>query len=337
MTVAAVALVGLTACGGDDGGDEPGDGSITVYSGRVEQLVGPLLERFTTDTGIEVAVRYGNSSQLAAQLLEEGDRSPAQVFFAQDAGALGAVAKEGLFAALPAETLAQVPAGFQHAQGQWVGVTARSRVLAYNPSLVAEEELPASVFELTEPQWRGKVGVAPTNASFQAFVTGMRLLHGEDRTREFLRGLAANDPQIRDNNIAIVEEVEAGDLAAGLVNHYYLGELAHERGVEPTEMNTKLHFFPDGDIGALVNVAGVGVLAGAATDPDALAFVDYLLSPDAQRYFAEQTFEYPVIDGVAGPAGLPALAELTTPDIDLNDIDDLAGTVALIQASGLAP
>ena len=338
----ALAL-GLVACGDDDSADEPSgqpaasDGKVTLYSGRNEKLVQPLIDQFTKDTGIKVEVRYAGTAQLAAQLLEEGDRSPADVFFAQDAGALGAVSKAGLFAPLPQATLDAVPEGFRAADGTWVGVTARARVLAYNSDQIPEADLPASVFELTEPQWRGKVGVAPTNASFQAFVTAMRVQHGDDRTREFLAGLAANDPQIRDSNGAILEEVDSGSIAVGLINHYYLGELAAERGVKPEELKAKLHFFPNGDIGALVNVAGVGVLATAADDPDAQVLVDYLLETDAQTYFAEKTFEYPVLAGVPGPAGLPALSELTVPEVDLNDLDDLETTIKLIQESGLTP
>nr|WP_018640422.1 iron ABC transporter substrate-binding protein [Parafrankia elaeagni] len=333
LVVTLLAVTALAACGSEDGGGE----SLTLYSGRNEQLIAPLLEQFTAETGIDVDVRYGNTAQMAAQLLEEGDRSPADVFLAQDAGALGAVAKKGLFAPLPAEDLSAVPEGFRSTDGVWVGVTARSRVLVYNEAAVPEAELPASVFELTEPQWRGRLGVVPTNASFQAFVTAMTVLHGEDRAREFLAGLAANEPQIRDSNVAVLEEVDAGRLDAGLINHYYAGELAAERGVRPDELDARLHFFPGGDIGALVNVAGVGVLATAADDPEARAFVDYLLGPQAQRYFAERTFEYPVAAGVAGPAGLPALDELTAPDIDLDDLDDLEKTITLIQASGLTP
>jgi iron(III) transport system substrate-binding protein len=338
LPVTGVLLL-AAACGDDDSLEppEPNDGTITVYSGRSETLVAPVLERFEEDTGISIEVRYGDTAQMAAQLLEEGDGSPADVFYAQDAGALGAVAKAGLFGTLPDEVLGQVDPAFQARTGEWVGITGRSRVLAYNPSMVAEDELPASVFELTEPQWRGRVGVAPTNASFQAFVTGMRVLHGDDTAREWLAGIAANDPQIRGNNIEIVTDVNDGRLAAGLVNHYYLYERAHEDGVTVDQLTARNYYFPDGDIGAMVNVSGVGVLAGSAADEDARAFVDYLLSADGQSYFAQETSEYPVAEGggITVPAGLPELAELTTPDIDLNDLDSLEETVVMITESGL--
>lgn len=338
--LAAVSMtIGLTACGaGDsDGPGKAGDKKITVYSGRSESLVKPLLEKFSQETGIEIQARYGNTAQMAAQLLEEGDRSPADVFFAQDAGALGAVSKKQLFATLPDETLNKVPAGYRADNGHWVGVTARARVLAYNPDLIPAAQLPASVLDLTRPEWKGKVGIAPTNASFQAFVTAMRVRHGEAKAREFLAGLKANEPQIRDGNVKILEDVNAGTIAVGLINHYYLGEVAKEQGTTPDGLKAKLHFFPNGDTGALVNVAGVGVLEPAAQDPDVKKFVDYLLGAEAQRYFATETYEYPVVAGIPGPAGVPPLAKLTVPPVNLNDLDSLDATIALIKDSGLVP
>lgn len=332
-------LLAAAACGGDDdslGPPEPDDGTITVYSGRAESLVGPLIEQFEQDSGIDVQVRYGDTAQMAAQLLEERDRTPADVFYAQDAGALGAVAKAGLFSTLPDQLLEQVPEPYQARSGEWVGITGRSRVLVYHPDLVSEDELPASVFELTEPQWRGRLGVAPTNGSFQAFVTGMRVQHGEEATADWLAGIAANDPQIRENNIAIVGDVNDGRIDAGLVNHYYLYERAKEDGVPADALTARNYTFPGGDIGAMVNVSGVGVLSHSAADQDVQAFLDYLLSPAGQTYFTEQTSEYPMVGGVTVPAGLPELSELTAPDIDLNDLDTLEQTVVMITDAGLA-
>jgi iron(III) transport system substrate-binding protein len=334
-------MLGAAACGGaaetETSPAAGGEKKITVYSGRSEELVKPLIDKFSQESGITVETRYGNTAAMASQLLEEGDRSPADVFFAQDAGALGAVAKKGMFAPLPDDVAGQVPQVYKASGNEWVGVTARSRVLVYNPDLVPASDLPASVFDLTRPEWKGKVGVAPTNASFQAFVTAIRVQHGEEKAKEFLTGLAANEPQIREGNGPILEEVDSGKIAAGLINHYYLGELAKERGISPDQLKAKLYFFPDGDTGALVNVAGVGVLRKAAENPDARAFVTYLLSQDAQKYFAEQTYEYPVIAGVDPPSYVPPLAELKVPDVDLNDLDELEATIALIKESGLVP
>ncbi|MFB9853761.1 iron ABC transporter substrate-binding protein [Micromonospora andamanensis] len=341
LLTASLLVLGLAACGsgGEDeaGSGDQGDKQITVYSGRSEQLVKPLLEKFTAQTGIAVQPRYASTAQLAAQLVEEGDKSPADVFFAQDAGALGTVAKRGMFSTLPEATTSQVPQNYRAGSGQWVGVSARARVLIYNPDLVPADQLPKSVFDLVGPAWKGKVALAPTNASFQAFVTAIRVQHGDARAEEFLAGLQANDPQIRDGNGKIVEDVNSGTVAVGLVNHYYLGEIAKEQGTTPEALKAKLHFFPGGDTGALVNVAGVGVLNRAASDPDVQRFVDFLLGPESQTYFAEQTFEYPVIGGVPGPAYVPPLADLSVPEVDLNDLDTLDETVTMIKNSGLVP
>lgn len=348
-TVAALTL-GLAACGSDEeagssaadpGSAEDGaaaaegDGTLTLYSGRNEELVQPLLDTFTDETGIEVEVRYAGTSEMAAQLLEEGEASPADVFLAQDAGALGAVAAEGMLAELPQETLDLVPETYRSADDTWVGVTGRSRVLAYNEAAVPAEELPESVFELVEPEWSGRVGVAPTNASFQSFVTAMRIIEGDDVAEQWLADLAANDPQVRESNGDVLDDVEDGVFDVGLINHYYLYGKAQEEGVDPEELATSLHFFPGGDTGALVNISGVG-LVGEPEDGDGQALLDYLLSEDGQDYFTTETFEYPLIEGAEAPAGLPSLEDLEVPDIDLNDLEDLQATVEMISAAGLS-
>ena len=336
-TLALAATMALAACGGDDSGrDAVADKKLTIYSGRTESLVKPLLEKFQQRSGITVEVRYGSTAQMAAQLLEEGDRTPADVFFAQDAGALGAVAKQGLFATLPTDLLDRVPAVYRAKSGEWIGITGRSRVLIYNIDLMPAAQLPASVLDLTRPEWKGRIGVAPTNGSFQAFITALRVQHGDARAKEFLTGLKANDPQIREGNAQIVADVDAGKLAAGLVNHYYVYERAKELGTGADTLRARLHFFPNGDTGGLVNVAGTGVLKKAATDPDARALVDYLLGTEGQTYFATQTYEYPLVAGVPTAPGLPALDALAAPRIDLNNLDTLDATVAMIKESGLA-
>jgi len=337
MSLAAASALALSGCGGDEfDSGKPGDKTITVYSGRSESLVKPLLDKFQQRSGITVKVRYGNTAQMAAQLAEEGDKTPADVFFAQDAGALGAVAKEGLFAGLPADVLDKVPAVYRARGGEWIGVTGRSRVLVYNADMVPKADLPASVFDLTGPRWKGKVAVAPTNASFQAFVTALRVQHGDAKAKAFLTGLKANDAQIRESNIRIVVDVNDGKVPVGLANHYYVYEQAKEKGTTADKLTARLHFFPNGDTGALVNVAGVGVLKKAAADPDAKALVDYLLGTEGQTYFAEETYEYPLVAGVPTAPGLPPLNSLAAPKIDLNDLDTLDATVAMIKEAGLA-
>lgn len=338
LTILGVALAGCSAAPAGTPAASPSaaasDQTVTLYSGRSEKLVKPILDQFTAASGIKVEVRYGDTAQLAAQLVEEGPRTRAHVFLAQDAGGLGAVGKAGLFTTLPQTTLDRVPAAYRDAAGTWVGVTGRSRVLAYNSDLVGAGELPASVFDLTKPEWKGKVGVAPTNASFQSFITAMRVQHGEARTREFLTGLAANEPQIRERNGLIVSDIEAGKFPVGLVNHYYLYEKATELGKPADQLATKLHFFAGGDTGGLVNVSGAGLLA-QQPDADGQALVDYLLSVDGQTYFAEKTYEYPLIAGVATAPGLPGLATLDAPTVDLSALDELDQTITMIKDAGL--
>jgi iron(III) transport system substrate-binding protein len=340
LTTSLLAL-GLAACGSSEEqpegtvGTPAGEQELVIYSGRDEGLVQPLIDRFSEETGIGVEVRYGGTSEMAAQLLEEGANSPADVFLAQDAGALSAVSNEGLLQPLPAATLEPVAETYRAQDDTWVGVTGRSRVLVYNKDSVPEAELPASVFELTEPEWKGRVGIAPTNASFQAFVTAMRVEHGDDRTRQWLEDLAANEPQIRERNGMIVSDVDSGAIDVGLVNHYYVYEKAQEDGVPVEDLNAALHFFPGGDTGALVNVSGVG-LVNEQEDGDGQAFVDFVLSQESQEYFRDETHEYPMVEGVEPPEGLPALDTLEVPDVDLNDLEDLQTTVTMISEAGLS-
>jgi iron(III) transport system substrate-binding protein len=343
LGVSALLVLGLAACGSDEpaSGTTPGaspasDGTLTLYSGRSESLIKPLLEIFTAKTGIAVQARYGDTAQMAAQLLEEGGRTPADVFLAQDAGALGAVAKEGLFAPLPAAVLDKVPPAYRAKSGEWVGVSGRSRVIVYNTDQVTTADLPKSIFDLTGPAWRGKVGIAPTNGSFQAFVTALRVQHGDAKASEFLAGLKANDAKIFPGNGQIVADVNAGKTTLGLVNHYYIYERAKEDGTTVDKLKVANHFLPDGDTGALVNVAGVGLLKRTAADPDAQTFLSYLLDTEAQTYFANETSEYPMVSGITTATNLPPLTTLRVPPIDLNDLDSLAATIELIKEADLA-
>ena len=332
--VLAVSLSLLaTACGGSDGDSGDDGDTLTVYSGRNENLVKPLLEQFEKASGIDVSVKYGGSAELAAQLLEEGDKTPADVFLSQDAGALGALQDADLLEALPQPQLDRVPAEFRSKTGRWLGVSGRARVLVYNSDQVQPAQLPKSVFDLTGPAYKGKVGLAPTNASFQSFVTGMRVTEGEERTKQFLTALKANDPKTYEGNALVVDAVDKGEVAFGLVNHYYVYEKADEAG-GIDKVKAKNHFFPNGDPGALVNVAGVGVLKGKADDRTS-AFVEYLISAEAQKYFAEETHEYPLIAGVPAQAGLPPLAGIENPEIDLSELDTLDATLKLLDEVGL--
>lgn len=338
ILVVGVLTLGSLACSSsdsDDGGDagDAGDGagSLVLYTGRNLNLVGPLVEQFTEETGIAVETREGGSAELAAQILTEGDASPADVFLSQDAGALGAISKAGLFEELPAEVLDEVPAAYRAADGTWVGVSGRARVFVVNPDLV--DTPPGSIDDLLDPAYEGQIGFAPSNASFQAFVTGLRVIRGEDGAREWLEAFAAQNPQAYENNSAIRDAVDNGDVAVGLSNHYYLYELIAEAGAD--EVVAENVFIGGGDPAGLINVAGVGILATAENNDAALEFVEYLLGESAQEYFAEETFEYPLVAGVAAGEGLPPLESLDPPEVDLSDLDTLEATQDLLAETGL--
>jgi iron(III) transport system substrate-binding protein len=324
-----VLALALTGCGG--GGEAAsGDGKLTVYSGREEEIVEPLLDRFEETTGIEIEVRYGDSAELAATIAEEGGNSPADVFFAQDPGSLGAVEQEGLLAELPQELLDRVEARFRDPQGHWIGTSGRVRVVAYNTDVLSEDDLPDSILGFTDPRWRGKIGFPPTNASFQAFVTAMRLSLGDERTREWLEGIKANQPKLYEKNLPTVEAVGRGEVEVGFVNHYYLF-LAKE---EDPELAVANHYLGAGDPGALVSVAGVGILEESDA---AQRFVEYLLSDEGQRFYAEEAeeAEYPLVAGVEPKEGLPALDELHGPEIELDELGpELARTLELLNEVG---
>jgi iron(III) transport system substrate-binding protein len=335
--IAAGLLAAGTALAGCSGGatpaaDEPADG-VVVYSGRSEELVGPLFTLFTAETQIPVEVRYGDTAELAAQMIEEGDATPAQVFFAQDAGALGAVSAEGILADLPESTTSLVPSNYRSADGTWVGVSGRARVIAYDQQQVAVDQVPTSIFELTDPRWKGQVAIAPTNASFQSFVTALRITDGDDVARTWLEGLVANDVQRFEKNGLILDAVDAGQVQLGLINHYYWYEKAAEVGAD--SMRAQIAFTAPADPGSLVNVAGVGITTNAANSNNAAALVQWLLSPVAQQYFVDNTYEYPVVAGIAAADGLPPLESLRGPDIELAELADLPGTLIMLEDVGL--
>lgn len=323
---AALALTGCTAGTADE------EGKLTVYIGRDEELVAPLIEQFEEETGIEVEARYAATPELTALLLEEGEQTPAQVFLSQDAGALGALADADLAAEIPAELADLIPEGFTSQDDSWIGVTGRARVIAYDGEQVSEADVPDTVDALVGEEWNGQVAFAPGNASFQSFITALRVLEGEDAAAEWVAGIAANNPELTENNLASLDLVNTGQAQLGLINHYYWFRQAAEVGAE--NMRAQLKFLP-GDPGGIVNVTGAAILQGAADDPDALAFIEFLVSEQAQEYFVEETFEYPLLPGIDAPDGLPAIDTLVNPGLDLSDLDSVEESQRLLADNGL--
>jgi len=324
---AATSLLALAACGGDDGSSN----SITVYSGRSEDLIAPLIDRYKEETGADVEVRYGDTAELAGTIREEGSNSPADVFFSQDAGALGALEKDGLLTELPGDITDEVDSRFRSRDGRWVATSARARVVAYNRDQVQRSELPDSILGFTHERWKGRIGWAPTNGSFQAFVTALRELEGDDAAREWLEGIVANDPEVFDDNDPIRDAIAAGELDVGFINHYYVAQAQAEEG---SGYPVEVYFPPGGDPGSLVNVAGIGVLESSESKDEAERFTRFMLSREAQEYFARETKEYPLAAGVQADRRLVPLDDIEQPDIDLSNLDDLQGTLRMIEEAG---
>ena len=306
--------------------------TLTLYSGRTEELVGPIIDRFSKETGIDTRVRYGKTAGLAATILEEGRKSRADVFFAQDPAGLGAVAH--MLGRLTEDILNRAELRFRSSQGRWVGISGRARTVVYNTERVNEADLPDDIWGFVDPAWKSRIGWAPTNGSFQAMVTAMRVLWGEERTRKWLEGIHANGPKMYPKNTPIVGAVGAGEIEVGFVNHYYLLRFLKEQG----ESFPARNYHPRaGGPGAMILVAGAGILETSKNKRSAERFLTFLLSPAAQQYFAEKTFEYPVIEGVKIPKALSPLTEIRSPKIMMSDMADLKGTLKLLRKTGVLP
>ncbi|GAB4585007.1 extracellular solute-binding protein [Nocardia sp. IFM 10818] len=344
--LAAVAAFALTACSGGDGGmdradevaancDNSGDpNTVTVYSGRTEKLVAPLLNSIGPDVlgaGVKIEALY---DQKPVKVLEEGGKSPADVWFGQDAGELGALAANGYLSELPAQVLGAVPTQYADPGKRWVAITLRSRVLAYDPRQIPAADLPSGIDGLVDEKWRGKIGYAPTNASWKSFVTALRVLRGEDGARAWLQKFKAVEPVEFDKNSAVLDAVDQGRLTFGLINHYYWFMKAAAQGAD--NVTAKIHYFKGSEEpGALVNIAAAGVLTCSDNKEAAAKLVEFLHSARAQQYFADETGEYPVIANITSKHNLPTLTELSPPTIDLNQLSSVSETEAMLRDVGL--
>jgi iron(III) transport system substrate-binding protein len=339
VTIAALAAAATVAAGGcgfdasgsDGGPAEPETEGITLYSGRIPAAIGAAVDRYEADADRDVQVRFAETADLAATLVEEGDSSPADVFFAQEPGAIGTVAERGLLQRLPQDVLDRVPPEFRDPEGRFVGVTGRARIIAYADDL-DRAELPASPLELTDPRWRARVGWGPVTASLQEYVTALRMRYGDQVARDWLGGMVANDAQAYPNNVAIRDAIANGEIDVGLINHYYVAQAIAAEG---PDYPVKVYFPPKG-LGSLLLPTSVGVLASSDRADEALDFVRSLLSPPTQRFFTASSKEYPLARGVAPDPSLSVpLARIpATSGEELADVTELQATIEMMQEAG---
>ena len=328
----AAALAAVSALAGCGSGDSSDGKTLTVYSAQHESLVKAMLADFTDETGIELEFRDANDSELANQIVQEGEASPADVFLTENSPAMDVVDAAGQLATLDPATLDQVGQQYRPASGHWVGFAARSTVLAYNPTDVAEADLPASILDLAKPEWAGRVGIAAGGADFQAIVSAVLALEGEDATRAWLTGLQAN-AEVYASNTAVMKAVDESEIDVGVMYHYYWYRDQAEGGLVGDD--AKLHFFGNQDPGAFVSVSGAGVLASSDQPEDAQRLVRYLTSREAQQRLAgSDALEYAVGNGVPSADALPPLAGLGAPDLDPGSLSSPKVT-ELMQEVGL--
>ena len=334
---AAFAALALTigACSAtseDSGGgpSEPETEGITLYSGRIPAAIGGAVDMYEAAADRDVQVRYGETADLAATLIEEGDNSPADVFFAQEPGAIGAIEDAGLLAELPDDIVDRVESRFRDPGGRWVGVSGRARVIAYNES-ISKSELPDSPLGFSDPEWKGRVGWAPATDSMQQYVTALRLEYGDDATRDWLEAMVANDVQEFPDNVSIRDAIANGEIDAGLLNHYYVAQAVSAEGPDyPVKVN-----FPTEGLGSLLLLTSVGVLESSDRKEEAFEFVRTLLSDEGQTFFTTSSKEYPLAKGVAlDPSLAVPLSDIPPSPGNLTDISETQATIALMQDAG---
>ncbi len=325
-------LVGACGFSTDDSGgsNEPATEGITLYSGRIPAAIGGAVDMYEAESDTDVQARFAETGDLAATLVEEGSNSPADVFFAQEPGAIGAVEDAGLLAELPKDILDRVPRTYRDPDGRWVGVTGRARAIAYGPG-VKRSELPDSPLDLVEPEWRGRVGWGPATDTLQQYVTALRLTSGEDVARAWLEGMVANDAVSYPDNVTIRDAVAAGEIDVGLINHYYVAQAVAAEG---PDYPVKVYFPPEG-LGSLLLLTSVGVLDSSDRKQEAFDFIRTLLSNDGQEFFTSTSKEYPLAKGAEpDPTLTVPLAEIPAPEVELDDIGELQQTIELMQDTG---
>ncbi|MBS2532169.1 extracellular solute-binding protein [Catenulispora sp. NF23] len=340
---AAVTSVVLAACGSGTSkpstvpvaaasGTALSGQSITIYSGQHEQTMQALVKGFEAKTGVKVNVRSGDEAELANQILTEGKASPADVFVSENPPTLTTLEEKGLLAKVDADTLAAVPAADSAAAGDWIGVSARSAVFAYDTAAVPASQLPTSVKDLAGAAWKGKLGIAPSETDFTPIVTRMIQSVGADATKTWLRGLKANG-KVYDSNEDLIAAINKGEVAGGVVDHYYWYRMRDEVGAGA--VHSQLSYFAAGDPGSMVDVSGAGILGSSKHQPAAQAFLNYLVAQPAQQIIAtSQSYEYPLLAGVAATKLAKPLSA-AGPVVPATDLGDGKQALSLLQSVGL--
>jgi iron(III) transport system substrate-binding protein len=318
----------FSACGSVKGGS-----SLTVYSGQHEQTTVRLVRAFERQTGIKVELRSADEATLGNQIEQEGQSSPADVFYAENTPVLEALSKKGLLAPVRPATLATVPRRYDSAQGRWVGVSARISVLVYNTGRLAPSQLPGSILELSAPRWSGKLGFAPSETDFQPLLGAILKIDGTATAERWLEGLQANG-RIYPDNETVVNQVDNGQSTIGPINSYYWYRLRDEQGAG--NMRSAIHYYKPGDPGDLVDISGAAVLQTSAHRSAAQDFLAFLVSRSAQRLIAHsKSYEYPLRPGVPPAPGLRGLATLSPAALTPAELSDGSAALALEQKLGL--
>jgi iron(III) transport system substrate-binding protein len=318
----------LSACGGGGGSN-----AITLYNGQHPQLTDALVRAFEAQTGIEVRVRTDDGIVLADQILEEGSSSPADVYLTENSPELVLLTERHLLTQLPASITDQVPSRYDSPTGNWVGLALRVSALAYAPSLISSSQLPQQLLDLASPRWKGKVAIAPTDSDFVPLVGAGIATYGTSTARSWLSGLKANAALYQDDE-SVVNAVDKGHEAVGIINQYYWYRLQLEQGAAATR--SRLYFFPNHDVGSIENVSGAAVLASSAHKAAAERFVAFLASARGQQILASgDDFEYPARPGVSANPALPALSQVDPAQLSVVKLGDDRPAAALLQEVGL--
>jgi iron(III) transport system substrate-binding protein len=339
LAISSGALIGvslLAACGGASAGTGGNGGStdtITLYNGQHPQLTQAIVSAFEKQTGIHVQVRTDDGIVLADQILQEGAHSPADVYLTENSPELMLLTQRHLLAKLPASITSQIPAQYDSPTGNWAGISVRVSALAYNPSLISSGKLPASILDLAQPQWKGKVAIAPTDSDFVPLVGAVIATYGQQAALNWLRGLKTNATQYADIE-SVVAAVNKGQDAVGIINQYYWYRLRTELGTGNT--HSKVYYFPGHNIGGLENISGVAVLASSAHKTAAERFVSFLVSAQAEKILAAgDTYEYPVRPGIAPNSALVPLSQVNPAILNVVSLGNDLPAAALLQQAGL--